>query len=189
MENDVSKVLLTEAEIRAGLKRLAGELTVEYRGSDLAVVAVLHGSCVFVSDLIRLLPIPLTLEFLACGSYGEGTVSSGEVRLTFIPGAENFAGRRVLLVDDILDTGRTLLRVREALRARGAADVKTCVFLDKPSRRVVPIRSDFRGFEIEDVFVVGYGLDFAGRYRNLPYLAALKPEIYAARQPAPEPRG
>jgi hypoxanthine phosphoribosyltransferase len=189
MEKDVSRVLLTEEEIRAGLRRVAGEITEEYRGGDLAVVAVLHGSCVFVADLIRLLPIPLTLEFVACASYGDGTLSSGEVRLTFIPGAEDFAGRRVLLVDDILDTGRTLARVREALRERGAADVRTCVFLDKPARRLVRIRPDFRGFEVEDVFVVGYGLDFAGRYRNLPFLAALKPEVYAARHASPEPRG
>ena len=183
MESDISRVLLPEEEIRRGLRRIAERLTEEYRGRELTVVGILHGSCVFVSDLIRLLPLPLTLEFIGCSSYGPGTVSAGEPELTFIPGCEDLAGRNVLLVDDILDTGRTLFRVREALRARRPADLKTCVFLDKPARRVVGIVPDYRCFEIEDVFVVGYGLDFAGRYRNLPYLAALKSEVYAAGAP------
>ena len=183
MESDISRVLLPEEEIRRGLRRIAERLTEEYRGRELTVVGILHGSCVFVSDLIRLLPLPLTLEFIGCSSYGTGTVSTGEPKLTFIPGCEDLAGRNVLLVDDILDTGRTLFRVREALRARRPADLKTCVFLDKPARRVAEIVPDFRCFEIEDVFVVGYGLDFAGRYRNLPYIGALKSEVYAAGAP------
>jgi hypoxanthine phosphoribosyltransferase len=179
LERDVDRVLLTEDGIRRGLSDIAARLTREYEGKELAVLAILHGSCIFVSDLIRLLPIPLTLEFLACTSYGSATTSSGEVQLTFIPGGEDLTHRPVLLVDDILDTGRTLLRVRDELRRRGVGDVRTCVFLDKPARRAVPIVPDFRCFEVEDVFVVGYGLDFAGRYRNLPYLAALKPAVLA----------
>jgi len=186
LEQGVERILLTEDQIRRGLVEIAARLTKEYEGKELAVLAILHGSCIFVADLIRLLPIPLTLEFLACSSYGNSTTSSGEVRLTFIPGCEDLTNRPVLLVDDILDTGRTMLRVRDELRRRGAGDVRTCVFLDKPARRAVPIEPDFRCFEVEDVFVVGYGLDFAGRYRNLPYLAALKTDGLA--RPGAPPR-
>ncbi|MEY2785670.1 MAG: hypothetical protein RL277_1880 [Planctomycetota bacterium] len=178
LHNDIERVLISEKEIVAGIDRVAREVTQAYAGQDFTVVSVLKGSCVFAADLIRRIPIPLELAFLAASSYGDGTVS-GNLEINFFPTGNEIEGRRLLLVDDILDTGRTLHRVRAELLARGAVDVRTCVFLDKPSRRIAPLEADFRCFEVEDLFVVGYGLDYAGRYRNLPYVGALKSEIFA----------
>ena len=141
------------------------------------MVSVLKGSCVFASDLIRRIPIPLELAFVSAASYGDGT-ESGALNLNFFPAESEIDGRDLLLVDDILDTGRTLSRLVQEMYARGAREVRTCVFLDKPARRAVAFRPDFRGFEVADLFVVGYGLDFAGHYRNLPYVGALKKEAY-----------
>jgi hypoxanthine phosphoribosyltransferase len=178
LHGDVERVLFTESEIETAIDRVAAEITSIYEGFDFTVVSVLKGSCVFASDLIRRIPIPLELSFLGVSSYGKGT-ESGSLRITFLPSAQEIEGRRILIVDDILDTGRTLHRVRAELEAHGARDTRTCVFLDKPSRRVIPIVPDMRCFEIEDTFVVGYGLDLAGRYRNLPYVASLRAEVLA----------
>jgi hypoxanthine phosphoribosyltransferase len=178
LHNDIERVLINEAQILAGIDRVAAEVTQIYQGHDFTVVSVLKGSCVFAADLIRRIPIPLELAFLAASSYGDGTVS-GQLEINFFPTGNEIEGRKLLLVDDILDTGRTLHRVKAELLQRGAAEVRTCVFLDKPSRRAVPLRADFRCFEVEDLFVVGYGLDYAGRYRNLPYVGALKSAIFA----------
>lgn len=173
MHEDIERVLLDEGEILAGIDRVAREITDAYRGREFTVVSVLKGSCVFASDLIRRIPIPLELAFVSASSYGDGT-EGGEVRLNFFPTEHEIGGRNLLLVDDILDTGRTLYSLRKELERRGAAEVRTCVFLDKPSRRAVECEADHRCFEVEDLFVVGYGLDFAGRYRNLPFVGALK---------------
>jgi hypoxanthine phosphoribosyltransferase len=134
---------------------------------------------VFASDLIRRIPIPLQLAFVSASSYRDRTVS-GTIDLNFFPAESEIEGRNLLLVDDILDTGRTLRLLVRELTSRGAGEVRTCVFLDKPARRAVEFEADFRCFEIEDLFVVGYGLDFAGHYRNLPYVGALKEQAYAA---------
>jgi hypoxanthine phosphoribosyltransferase len=176
---DIDRILFSEAEIVAGIDRVAREVTHAYQGRDFTVVSVLKGSCVFASDLIRRIPIPLELAFLAASSYGDGT-ESGRLEVNFFPAGNEIEGRNLLLVDDILDTGRTLHSLKGELVRRGAAEVRTCVFLDKPSRRAVPLAADFRVFEVENLFVVGYGLDFAGRYRNLPYVASLREEIYAS---------
>lgn len=178
LHNDIERVLFSEREIVDGIDRVAREVTRAYQGRDFTVVSILKGSCVFASDLIRRIPIPLELAFLAASSYGEGT-TSGELEINFFPTGNEIEGRNLLLVDDILDTGRTLHGIRAELAKRGAREVKTCVFLDKPARRLVPLSSDFRCFEVENLFVVGYGLDYAGRYRNLPYVGALKSEIFA----------
>lgn len=185
VHEDIERILLGESQIRAGIDRLAGELTADYRGADLTVVAVLKGSCVFVADLIRRLPIPLQLAFIWAESYRAGTVP-GRLELFGLPPSEEIAGRSVLLVDDILDSGRTLAAVRAEILRHGAAEVRICVFLDKPVRRAVAIEPDYVCFELEDVFVVGYGLDHGGRYRNLPFVAALKPEVLAASVSARE---
>lgn len=188
LHGDVERILLSESEIEAAIDRVATEITARYDGVDFTVVAVLKGSCVFASDLIRRIPIPLELAFLGVSSYRAGT-EPGDLRITFLPNGNEIEGRHLLLVDDILDTGRTLHCVRAELELRGAREVRTCVFLDKPSRRVVPIVPDARCFEIEDTFVVGYGLDFAGRYRNLPYVAALRAEVFARHsKPGPAAR-
>ena len=179
MHGDIQRILLSEEEIREGIDRLALEVTEAFRGSDLTVVSILKGSCIFASDLVRRLPIPVDLAFVAARSYRSSTVA-GELELQLMPSEEDVVGRRVLLVDDILDTGRTLSAVAAGIRAIGARSVSTCVFLDKPARRVVEVEADHRCFEIENEFVVGYGLDFAGRYRNLPYLGIPRQEITAS---------
>ncbi len=179
LHNDIERVLFSEAQIQAGIDRVAREVTEAYSGRDFTVVSVLKGSCVFASDLIRRIPIPLELAFVAAGSYGAGT-EPGEVEINFFPTGNEIDGRNLLLVDDILDTGRTLHRLVRELGKRGAREVRTCVFLDKPARRAVALERDFRCFEVEDLFVVGYGLDHAGRYRNLPYVGALRAGVLEA---------
>ena len=176
MHRDLERILFSESEILAGIDRLSVEVSEVYSGAELTVVAVLKGSCIFVADLVRRLPNPLEMAFVAARSYGDSTVS-GDLEVELLPSRSELAGRRLLLVDDILDTGRTLLHVRTALLDRGAAEVRTCVFLDKPARRVIDIEPDFRVFEVEDQFVVGYGLDHAGRYRNLPFVGTLRSEL------------
>ena len=190
--DDIERVLIGAAELHSGVERVAAEIHAAYgdamAGSDeLTVLAVLEGSVVFVADLIRCLPMPLRLAFAWSRSYRQGT-TGGPLELAFLPPEEEFHGRSVLLVDDILDSGRTLQRIRTELLARGARAVRTCVLLDKPARRAVPIQADHVGFVIEDSFVVGYGLDFAGRYRNLPYVGALAPRVFAVQRESPSSR-
>ena len=183
VHDDIERILISEQEIRAGIDRIALEITSAYHERDFTVVAVLKGSCVFASDLIRRIPVPLELAFLAASSYGKGTTSQ-DLRINFVPLDSEIAGRNLLLVDDILDTGRTLVRLKREMLDRGAKEVRTCVLLDKPSRRSVDFEADFRCFEVQDLFVVGYGLDFAGRYRNLPYVGALKTAAFERLQGA-----
>jgi hypoxanthine phosphoribosyltransferase len=178
VHEDIESVLFTEQEIVAGIDRVAASVTEAYRGREFTVVSVLKGACIFASDLIRRIPIPLELAFVSASSYGDGT-KPGEVKLNFLPTEQEIAGRNLLLVDDILDTGNTLHRLGAALAERGAREVRTCVFLDKPARRQVDFNADFRCFEVEDLFVVGYGLDYAGRYRNLPFVGALHQAVLA----------
>jgi len=185
-ENDIERVLFSEVEIESAIDRIAGEVTRIYQGRDFTVVSVLKGSCIFTADLIRRIPIPLELAFVGVSSYGSGT-SSGTLELQWLPPKAEIEGRNLLVVDDILDTGKTLDRIRRELGRLGAREVRTCVFLDKPSRRLVPIEPDLRGFLVDDLFVVGYGLDFGGRYRNLPYVGALRAEILGGVRPARSP--
>ncbi|MDF1800658.1 MAG: hypoxanthine phosphoribosyltransferase [Planctomycetota bacterium] len=177
MHNDIETILFSTEEILAGLIRLAEEITRDFGDEEFTVVGVLKGSVVFVSDLVRNLDTTLEMAFVSASSYRSGT-ESGKLDLTFFPMDEEITGKRILLADDILDTGRTMFALKHELLARGAAEVKTCVFLDKPSRRSVELEADYRCFEVEDLFVVGYGLDYAGRYRNLPYVGDLKPSVY-----------
>lgn len=181
MHDDIERVLFSEEAILAGIDRVAREVTETFRGEDFTVVSILKGSCIFASDLIRRIPVPLELAFVSASSYGDGT-ESGDLKVNFLPAEGEIEGRRLLLVDDILDTGRTMHALKRQLTERGAAEVKSCVFLDKPSRRSLEFNPDFRVFEVEDLFVVGYGLDFAGRYRNLPFVGALRSAVFAAAQ-------
>ncbi|MEZ6003377.1 MAG: hypoxanthine phosphoribosyltransferase [Planctomycetota bacterium] len=179
MHADIDRKLFTEEAIVEGIDRVAKEVTRYYQGRDLTVISVLKGSCIFAADLIRRIPIPLELGFCAASSYGDGT-TSGQLKVNFLPEESEVVGRNLLLVDDILDTGKTMYALKQEFLARGAKEVRSCVFLDKPSRRALEFEADFRVFEVEDLFVVGYGLDYAGRYRNLPFVGSLKPEIYKA---------
>lgn len=176
--DDLAAVLIPEASIQRRVRTLARAITADFAGRETVVVALLSGSVMFLADLIRHLPIPLRLDFIGVSSYGHGTIG-GEVVFTKEL-LMDVQGRDVLLVDDILDTGRSLERVIGTIRPRRPRRLRTCVLLDKPSRRKVKLRADYVGFTIPDEFVVGYGMDFAERYRNLPFVGILKPEAQRA---------
>ncbi len=173
---EVKRILITEAQIARRIRTLAREIERDFRGHETVVVSLLNGTVMFLADLIRHLNLPLRLDFIGVSSYGAGT-ESGELVFTKELRLD-VRGRDVLLVDDILDTGKTLSRVLPKLRALKPRRIKVCVLLDKPVRRVEKIRAGYVGFEIPDFFVVGYGLDFAERYRNLPFVGILHPHIY-----------
>lgn len=176
---EVDRVLITEEQIARRVRGLARAIERDYQGRDLIIVPLLTGTVMFMADLLRYLTLPLRIDFMGVSSYGAGT-QSGELVFTKELRME-LRGRDVLLVDDILDTGRTLKRVNEKLAVLKPRSLKTCVLLDKQARRVEPIEADYVGFKIPDFFVIGYGLDFAERYRNLPFVGVLKPEMYAAQ--------
>ncbi len=179
--NEVERILITEEQLAARVAEMACDIERDFRKRDLAVVSLLNGTVMFLADLIRHLTLPLRLDFIGVSSYGAGT-ESGELVFTKELRME-VRGRDVLLVDDILDTGKTLSRVLPKLRALRPRRIKICVLLDKPSRRVEQIEADYVGFRIPDYFVVGYGLDFAEQYRNLPFVGVLHPHVYRlARQ-------
>ncbi|MEY2409290.1 MAG: hypoxanthine phosphoribosyltransferase [Verrucomicrobiota bacterium] len=172
----MDRVLITDVQIAARIREMSREIERDFRGHEMVVVSLLNGTVLFLADLIRHLSLPLRLDFIGVSSYGAGTTSgelvfTKELRL-------DVRGRDVLLVDDILDTGRTMKRVLGKLRKLSPRRIKTCVLLDKPSRRVERVRADYVGFKIPDLFVIGYGLDYAERYRNLPFVGVLKPEMY-----------
>ena len=173
---EVGQVLITDAQIATRVASLAKEIQRDFKGREMVVVSLLSGTVMFLADLIRHLELPLRLDFMGVSSYGAGT-ESGELVFTKELRID-VKGRDVLLVDDILDTGKTMTRVLAKLRALKPRRIKTCVLLDKPARRVEKIKADYIGFEIPDAFVIGYGLDYAERYRNLPFVGILKPHVY-----------
>ena len=173
---EVERVLITEEQIARRIKILAREIEQDFRGREMVVVSLLNGTVMFLADLIRHLNLPLRLDFIGVSSYGTGT-ESGELVFTKELRLD-VRGRDVLLIDDILDTGKTMSRVLPKILALKPRRIKICVLLDKPSRRVEKVKADYVGFEIPDFFVVGYGLDFAERYRNLPFVGVLHPHIY-----------
>lgn len=179
MEDDVAEVLLTEEQIRTRVAELGAEISRDYAGKDLMLVCILKGANIFLADLCRQITIPLSYDFVAVSSYGADTKSSGVVRI-LKDLDESVESKHVLVVEDIVDTGLTLRLsyLLENLKSRRAASVKICTLLDKPSRRRVDLPVDYCGFQVEDKFVIGYGLDYASMYRNLPYVGILKPEIY-----------
>ena len=169
------RVLFSAEDIRRRVADLAAQITRDYRGKPLTVVAVLKGSVRFLHDLLAHLGHEVTVELIQASSYGDATTSSGQVAIQSYADLK-VKGRDVLVVDDIADTGLTLHSIVEHLERCGARSVRTCVLLDKPARRRVPLQPDYRGFTVEDVFVVGYGLDHAGRFRDLPHIAELRPD-------------
>ena len=178
MKNDIREVLVNEADIQRRVQELGEQLTAAYDGKFPVIICVLKGSVMFYTDLLRHMQIPLTLDFMSVSSYRNGT-SGGAIHIRQELTAP-VTDRDVLIVEDIIDSGRTLSMLKPLLMARGANSVGIVTLLDKPSRRDpnVTLVPDYVGFEIEDKFVVGYGLDYAERYRNLPYIGVLKPEIY-----------
>jgi hypoxanthine phosphoribosyltransferase len=171
-EPSPTEILLSQAQIQKRVAELAAEIRRDFPG-DLHVIAVLKGAFVFLSDLIRAMPGHVSLDFMAVSSYAKGTTSSGEVRLLKDLDT-SLDGRHVVIVEDIVDTGLTLLYLQEILRARNPRSLRTACLLSKPSRRQVDVKVDYIGFTIEDRFVVGYGLDYAEQYRNLPHIAVLR---------------
>lgn len=178
MDKDISKVLFNEVELHGACKRLGEQITKDYEGKDLLVVGILNGAIVFCTDLMRQIDRQINIDFMSVSSYGEGTVSSGKVKvMKDLNGS--IKGRNVLIVDDILDTGKTMLHLVDMLQQREPASIKICVLLDKPARREEDIYADYVGYTIPDAFVVGYGLDYAEKYRNLPYIGVLDPSVYS----------
>jgi hypoxanthine phosphoribosyltransferase len=169
---DVGDTLITAARLRARVRALGRRITRDYAGRDLHLVTILRGGLFFLTDLARAIELPLSLDCLAITSYARG--GAGTVRITKDLD-DSIRGRDVLIVEDIIDTGLTLAYIRRNLLVREPASLRICTLLDRPYRRIVDIRVDYVGFEIPDTFVVGYGLDWRGRYRNLPYVAALQP--------------
>jgi len=179
MHPDVKEILLTAEQIRALVAGMAERIAADYRDREPVLVGVLDGAVVFLADLMRALPIPVRVDFVKWSSYADGSSSSGEVQL-LKDLSFSVEGRHVLVVEDIVDTGLTLRYLMENMETREVASLAVAALLDKPSRRKVAVKLDYVGFEVPDEFVVGYGLDYAQRYRNLPYVAVLKPEIYRA---------
>lgn len=179
LHNDVKKVLLSEAEIKKRVQELGEVISQDYKGEELVLVCVLKGAVVFYTDLIRAIgnDVDVSLDFISCSSYGNGTVSSGEVRI-MKDLDRSVEGKHVLVVEDIVDTGSTLHYLLDNLKARQAKSVKLATLLNKPERRKVEVHVDYNGFTVPDYFVIGYGLDYAERYRHLPYIGILKEEIY-----------
>ncbi|HZK00031.1 MAG TPA: hypoxanthine phosphoribosyltransferase [Tissierellaceae bacterium] len=178
MKKAIKEVLLTEEEITTRVKELGKEISRDYQGQDLLLVGILKGAVIFMAELCKNIDLPITIDFMAVSSYGNSSRSTGEVKivkdLDF-----SVEGKDVLIVEDIIDTGLTLAYLTDNLRKRGANSVRIVTLLDKPDRRNIEVKVDYLGFSIPDEFVIGYGLDYAELYRNLPFVASLKEEIYS----------
>ena len=177
MDRDILKVLYTEEEIAARIKELGGQLYQDLKEKNPLFVSVLRGAFIFMADITRACPVKCDVEFIAVSSYQNATSSSGVVQITHDI-QQDISGRHLVVIEDILDSGNTLAFLKQYFQTKGAASVTVCTLLDKPSRRTKAIQADYVGFVVPDEFVVGYGLDYAQKYRNLPYIGVLKPEVY-----------
>jgi len=177
VHGDLQEVLVDEVRLQKRIKELGKQITDDYRGKDVVLVGILKGALPFLADLMRAIELDVSYDLMAVSSYGASTKTSGTVRI-IKDLDEEIEGKDVIIVEDIVDTGLTLNYLLENLRSRKVNSLKICTLLDKPSRRKVDIKPDYNGFEIPDVFVVGYGLDYAEKYRNLPYIGVLKEEVY-----------
>lgn len=180
MHNDVESILMTEEELRETVERIGKKISDDYRDSDkkLLLVCILKGSLIFTSDLLRAIDIPCEVDFMQASSYGDQTISNGTVHIRLDLKKQDLSEYSIVIIEDILDTGNTLYNLINVLHGKGCDDVKLCVLLNKPDRRERVINVDYEGKVIPDEFVVGYGLDYDEKYRNLPYIGILKPEIY-----------
>ena len=177
MINDVEKVLLSEEQLSQKIAELGEEISKDYQGKEIVAICVLKGAILFMADLARAVKVPMALDFMAVSSYGNGTSSSGTVRI--LKDLDNsIEGKHVLVVEDIIDSGVTLKYLLKNLKSRKPASIKLCTLLNKPERRRVEVDIDYCGFTVPDYFLVGYGLDYAEKYRNLPFIGILKPAIY-----------
>ena len=176
-DNDIQEVLFSEEQLKNRVQEIARQITADYQGKEIMLISVLRGSFVFMADLCRAIDLPCTLDFMAVSSYGKGTKSSGQVQITKDL-SEDITDRHIIVVEDILDSGNTLSYLLKILENRHPASIRLCTLLDKPERRVKPVQVHYSGFTIPDAVVVGYGLDYAEKYRNLPYIGILKPRVY-----------
>ncbi len=177
MLDDILTVLITEEEIKSRVFELGKQISEDFGGEDIVVIGLLKGCFMFIADLMRAIDSHVAVDFMAVSSYGSGTVSSGEIKVKKDYSID-IEGKNVLVIDDILDTGRTLAFVKDYLSVKSPKSIKICTLLDKPDRRTSKVNVDYVGFSVPDQFVVGYGLDYDEKYRNLPFIGVLKPEIY-----------
>jgi hypoxanthine phosphoribosyltransferase len=185
MHHDIEEILLPTEILQAKIAALGAQITQDYKGKPLLLLGTLKGAVPFIADLARAIDLPLELDYMAISSYGNATSSSGVVRiLKDLEGP--IENKHVLIVEDIIDSGLTLHYLMEVLRQRRPLSLRVCTLLDKERERVKPVKSDYTGFTIPDRFVVGYGLDYAQQYRNLPYVGVLKPAVYQVDEPKPE---
>ena len=180
MDQDVLKVLYTEEEIARRVRELGEEMYQELKDKKPIFVSVLRGAFIFMADIVRACQVPCDVEFISVSSYGNSTTSSGAVQITRDI-HQDITGRHLVVIEDILDSGNTLAFLKNYFLSKGAASVTICTLLDKPSRRTKAITADYIGYTVPDEFVVGYGLDYAQKYRNLPYIGVLKPEVYSGQ--------
>ena len=178
MHPDVERVIVTQEQIAERVQSLADQITRDYAGKEPMFVGILSGSFIFMADLVRACDLPCTMDFMVASSYGSGTTSAGKINLKKDL-SHSAEGRDLILVEDILDTGNTLYFLREYLQTKNPASIRIATLLDKPERRTADIRADYSGYTIPDAFVVGYGLDYDQKYRNLPYIGVLKPSVYS----------
>ncbi|MCX7780147.1 MAG: hypoxanthine phosphoribosyltransferase [Negativicutes bacterium] len=177
MTDDLKEILLTSEQIAARIREMGEEISADYAGKEILMIGILRGAVIFMSDLARAINVPVSLDFMAVSSYGSSTTSSGVVRI-LKDLDEEVQGKHLLIVEDIIDTGLTLNYLLDNLRSRNPASIKICTLLNKPERRKAEVNIDYNGFTIPDSFVVGYGLDYAEKYRNLPFIGILKPQVY-----------
>lgn len=178
IHNDIKSILISEEEIQELVSELGDRINKDYEGKEVIFAVILKGSLVFAADLMRRLTMPVKLDFMQASSYGESAVSSGIINIK--KDLDNvISGKHVLIIEDIIDSGNTLAKLKQVLLERDPASVKICTLLSKPSRREMDVEVEYIGKDIPDEFVVGYGLDFNERYRNLPYIGVLKPQVYA----------
>ena len=181
MNKDILKVLVSEEEIEEATKRIAAEIDRDFRDADgkLLLLCILKGSVVFMGELMKKISLPVEIDFMKVSSYGAGTKTSGRINIILDLLRSDFEDLNIIVVEDIIDSGKTLSYLTEYLKLKGARSVKTCTLLDKPSRREVDFVPDYCGMTIPDEFVIGYGLDYDEKFRNLPYVGVLKPEVYS----------
>lgn len=177
MLNDIEKVLISQEELASRIKTIGEEITADYDGKEILMIGVLRGAVIFMADLARAIKVPVAIDFMAVSSYGSSTTSSGIVRI-LKDLDEEVQGKHLLIVEDIIDSGLTLKYLLENLKSRKPASIKICTLLNKPERRKADVDISYNGFIVPDEFVVGYGLDYAEKYRNLPFIGVLKPEVY-----------
>ncbi len=180
LEHDIDHILFSEEQLKARVAEIAAQIDKDYEGKEPLLISILRGSFVFMADLVRQIHVPCTVDFMAVSSYGSGTISSGQVKIVKDL-SEPIEGKDILVVEDILDSGNTLSYLFKLLEARHPASIRLCTLLDKPERRTKPVAVQYSGFSIPDEFVVGYGLDYDEKYRNLPYIGVLKPSVYGGK--------